>query len=90
MKDRARERHAAKLADTIPPIEPPPSVLLAQPRAHRVVAWRHDGGIDNTQLATLELAREFAARCHWAIYWKTMIMCGREMVARALIEEPRQ
>jgi hypothetical protein len=79
-----------QLADTIPPVEPPPPVLLAQPKAHRVVAWRHDGGIDNTSLATLELAREYAARCHWAIYYKTMIMCGREMVARALIEEPRQ
>jgi hypothetical protein len=77
------------LADTIPPVEPPPPVALAQPKAHRVVAWRHDGGLRTTDHATLEAAREAADALSFVIYWKFMIMCGREMVARALIEEPR-
>jgi hypothetical protein len=93
-RDRAlnvkRQHLPPRLADTIPPTEPPAPVLLAQPKAHRLIAWRNGpGGLRETKHETLELAREAAAALHYAAFYKFAIMCGREMVARALIEEPR-
>lgn len=80
-------RATQQLDDTVPPTEPPPSVMLAQPKQHRVVAWRHDGGMRDVTCETLEKAREHMAGLHWAVYWKAMIMCGREMVERRQIGE---
>lgn len=78
---------APRLADPRPPQPPIPPVRLAQPKQHRVVAWRHDGGMVDTTHATKELAERHVTLLHWAIYWKAIIMCGRETVARHLIEE---
>lgn len=79
----------ARLADPIPPSPIPPAPLpVKRPRAHRLIAWRHDGGLRDTAFETLELAQEAAEGLHWAIYWKYAIQCGRDMVARALIEVP--
>ena len=81
---------APVLADTVPPVEPPPAPLpVKRPRSCRVVAWRHDGGLDNTSHATIESATAFARALHWAIYWKYALQCDRDMVARALIEAPQ-
>ena len=81
---------APLLADTVPPVEPPPAPLpVKRPRSCRVVAWRHDGGLDNTSHATIESATAFARALHWAIYWKYALQCDRDMVARALIEAPQ-
>ena len=81
---------APLLADTVPPVEPPPAPLpVKRPQSCRVVAWRHDGGLDNTVHCTIESATVFAKALHWAIYWKYAIQCQRDMVARALIEAPQ-
>jgi hypothetical protein len=77
-----------KLADPRPPTPPVAPVLLAQPRAHRVVAWRHDGGMRDTTHGTLESAREALRALHWAIYWKACILCGRETIERHAIQAP--
>lgn len=80
-----------KLADPIPPTPLPPAPLpVKRPRQHRLIAWRHDGGLRDTAFETLELAQEAAKELHWAIYWKYAIQCGRDMVARALIEVPAE
>ena len=81
---------APLLADTVPPVEPPPAPLpVKRPQSCRVVAWRHDGGLDNTVHCTIESATAFAKALQWAIYWKYAIQCQRDMVARALIEAPQ-
>ena len=81
---------APLLADTIPPSRPPAAPLpVKRPQSCRVVAWRNDGGLDNTVHATIESATEFAKALHWAIYWKYAIQCQRDMVARALIDAPQ-
>ena len=81
---------APLLSDTIPPVEPPPAPApYKRPAQCRVVAWRHDGGLDNTTFGTIESATAFAKALHWAIYWKYAIQCQRDMVARALIEAPQ-
>ena len=78
-----------KLSDTVPPVEPPAAPLpTKRPAECRVVAWRHDGGMDNTKLPTIESARAFSLQLHWAIYWKSAIQCGRDMLERRLIEAP--
>ena len=81
---------APLLADTVPPVEPPPAPLpVKRPQTCRVVAWRHDGGLDNTTHSTIESATAFAKALHWAIYWKYAIQCRRDMIDRALIEAPQ-
>ena len=80
---------APLLADTVPPVEPPPAPLpVKRPQECRVVAWRHDGGLDNTTFGTIESATAFAKALHWAIYWKYALQCGRDMVARQIINAP--
>ena len=77
------------LANTIPPIEPPAAPLpTKRPAECRVVAWRHDGGMDNTKHETIEGATAHALALHWAIYWKSAIQCGRDMIDRRLIVAP--
>ena len=94
MKTRARIAmddipFAPLLSDTVPPVQPPPAPLpVKRPAQCRVVAWRHDGGLDNTLHSTIESATAFAKALHWVIYWKYAIQCQRDMVARALIEAP--
>jgi hypothetical protein len=81
---------APLLADTVPPVQSPPAPLpVKRPRSCRVVAWRHDGGLDNTTFGTIESATAFAKALHWAIYWKYALQCDRDMVDRQLIEAPQ-
>jgi hypothetical protein len=82
------ERGADVLSDTIPPVEPPPVARTCDPIAHDVVAWRYDGTVRKTNYATLEAAREVFDALHYAVVYKAMIMRGREMIARRLIEAP--
>lgn len=80
---------APVLADTVPPVEPPPAPMpIKRPAEVRVVAWRHDGGLDNFKHSTIESATLFARSLHWAIYWKYALQCGRDMLDRQLIEAP--
>ena len=80
---------APALADTIPPVATPPAPLpVKRPVECRVVAWRHDGGLDDTRHPTIEHAREHVKALHWAIYWKYALQCGRDMIARELISQP--
>jgi hypothetical protein len=81
---------APMLGDTIPPTHNPPAPLpVARPKAHTVVAWRNEGGLDHASFATLETASEFAGKLHFAIYYKWTIQCGREFVARGDIIPPQ-
>lgn len=78
-----------QLADTIPPTRDPPAPLpTKRPRAHFVVAWRNDGGLDSTRHETVESAHEFAHALHWVVYYKFAIQCGAETVASGHIAEP--
>jgi hypothetical protein len=80
---------APVLGDTVPPVEPPAAPLpTKRPVECRVVAWRHDGGMDNTKHETIEGATAYALGLHWAIYWKSAIQCGRDMLERRLIVQP--
>lgn len=80
---------APSLADVPPRVEPPSlPVVDPSPKSHRLVAWRHDGGLQNFTYNTLEVAREHARALSWVIYWKWAIMCGRDMLERELIEQP--
>jgi hypothetical protein len=80
---------APMLGDTIPPSEPPPAPLPAKrPAECRVIAWRHDGGLDDTKHLTVERATAHAHGLHWAVYWKYALQCGRDMIARELIIQP--
>jgi hypothetical protein len=77
------------LSDARPPIEPPPAPLpVKRPVECKVVAWRHDGGLDSTRHETVELATAFATGLHWAVYWKYALQCGRDMIDRRLITAP--
>ena len=77
------------LSDTIPPSEPPAAPLpVKRPAECRVIAWRHDGGLDDTKHPTVERATAHAHGLHWAVYWKYALQCGRDMIARELIAEP--
>ena len=98
-KDLVRQRlqsHNARLLpqapqrpDTTPPTEPPavPEVD-STPRRHNVVAWRHSGPLALTYWPTKESALAHARGLSWAIYWKAIIMCGRDMVERMTIDPP--
>lgn len=78
-----------QLSDTIPPTEPPPDVLLAKPRQHRVMAWRWDGRRpDNILYDTKETAIEAARGLSFVVHYKYVVMCGREQVARGEIPVP--
>jgi hypothetical protein len=87
LDERLGRANAPKLADPTPPVEPPSFLPYARPTPHRLVAWRHDNGLEDTRHDSLELARERARELHWAVYWKYAIMAGRDMVERQLIEE---
>jgi hypothetical protein len=77
------------LADTIPPVEPPPAPLpVKRPAECRCVAWRHDGGMDNTKHETIERATAFATTLHWTTYYKFALQCGRDMITVQPITAP--
>lgn len=79
----------ARVADTVPPVEPPVRPMLAKPRAHDLVAWRHDGEVRKTRHETKEQAFETGRRLHWALVWKWAVMDGRDMIHRQLVEQPQ-
>lgn len=80
--------NGARLCDTVPPVKPPAAVATTWAKQHRLVAWRHDGGMLNQSHDSKEKALEAAQGLHYAIYWKWAIQCGRDMVDRGLVEEP--
>lgn len=77
-----------QLGDNIPPpIAPHAPLPVKRPVDHCVIAWRQDGGMNVWKHATLELAQEQARNLQFAVYWKYVIQCGREMCERVLIAE---
>lgn len=79
-----------QLADTIPPTQDPAPLPVKRPRAHHVVAWRNDGGLDSTRHETEESAREFAGALCYLVYYKFAIQVGRDVIARGHIAEPAE
>src|SRR6476660_482863 len=76
-----------------PPSEPPMELLpVKRPVAHKVCAWRHDGGrLLEEWRPTLETAQEFVAWLkteRWVTYYKAVVSCGREIVEHHEIGEP--
>jgi len=76
--NEARKRELGllpQLSDTVPPSEPPAiSPVDSRPQPHRVSAWRHDGGMTNTNHGTLEAARDHAATLSYVLFWKYAVV----------------
>jgi hypothetical protein len=92
-QQRVSEAREAEVSDIIPPTELPPAPLpVKRPIAHKVCAWRHDGGrLLEEQRDTLEAAREFVTWLkaeRWVTYYKAVVSCGRDIVERHEIGEP--
>ena len=81
---------APKLADPMPPCPPANNAPVGYGRAHDVVRWHRDGRVSKTRHQTKEEAFSFAEASHYATIWKWMVMDGREIVARRLVDEPTE
>jgi len=84
---KQRRQQSPKLGD--PNKEPPKLPPTANPKKHRVVAWRHDAkGLDNTTHDTKEIALQFARSLPWAVYYKYSVMDGRDSIEQRAIAIP--
>jgi hypothetical protein len=84
-----RQHADDKLADTIPPVEPPVLAPVTFAKQHKLVRWHvNPARLTTVECPTLENAREQAAQLHWAAFYKYSIMCGREIIETKLVVTP--
>jgi hypothetical protein len=93
MAQRELARRAPKLADTVPPIEPPAQATVTYGKAHDLVVWHDKQGtigcrVSKTRYATKEAALLAYNAVSYATAYKAAVYDGRELVASRTLAPP--